>query len=202
MDFYYRVLGRLLCLLSVLGLAGLEISGPPCHRLYVMFDESNSKHVTRELALMILGILCGIPFKTIDLFAEHGLRKRWYGWIIAPIAICLSLVFLVIHALEPSWVVAEIVFHGLIRGKVDCISHFIVAIILLSGLTLIPLCYPIQWTSIGIYIIAGLILERINKTIFAGYDAYWNQFRIDKMVVFSFLQHLLPFPCRNSLDMP
>jgi hypothetical protein len=182
----WRTIGRVICTMAVVIVA----KQVPLEELCVEFltlkslnkqpptSPAADETVDYYVLLFMLGCTCGISFKILDLKAEHGLPS------IIPVvlaAIC-SLVFLPLYIFVPSWVISEVVYHGILKGKCDNGLHVLMGIILLSGLLLLPLCSPLDWNAIFVYTTSGIVFNFMNKFMEYG-DTLANQFRVDKLIV-------------------
>lgn len=167
----WRLAGRVLCAAAIGALHVRELE--PCDAVDGLVPPS-----ARPGVVVALGLLCGASFKVFDLWAEHGLRSR----LALALAVLGSTSFLPLFVLEPSWVAAEIVFHGIVRGKCDNPLHWTMGMALLGGLLHLPLCAALDWPAIALYIAAGWAYNAANKRWRWG-DTYANQFRVDKFVM-------------------
>lgn len=176
----WRWAGRMLCVSALLFFAD-DVVAQRLQPEVCLSMVNNSNSLTSRA---VLGAISGVSFKVVDLWAEHGLPS------FLPVipAICGSLMFIPLFLIEPSWPVAEILFHGVIRGKCNEPLSYCVSFMLLGILIHVPLCSLVDWNAIAIYVCAGLAYNYANKQLHWG-DSYVNQFRLDKLVMLGAYPH-------------
>lgn len=138
-------------------------------------------------ARVALAAASGAGFKMVDLASEHGAGSKFL------LGVLLTAAFAALHSVEPTWTVAEMLFHGVVRGKCDTKSGLLVALLVLPLLCLVPVCAPVDWPLLMCYIALGVAHNQLNKRFKWG-DSLANQFRVDKLFLLVF------FPSRRTLE--
>jgi hypothetical protein len=186
---HWRAWGRLLTAGTTVGIVGIDLY----QRRH--FPETTPLGLTGMgmlLVLALLGSCYGLGSKLADLTEEHGLRPTLYrplGFTM----VALAFLGLMSFSAGATLVTRDVVFHGLLKGKLDTRSHFLGAVLLCSLLLGAFALFPgahVDWVAVVVLIVSGTLWMWLNNRVLHLGDTLFHKLRGDAILLLGVLAAL------------